>query len=324
MKLDEIRDLQKILESDDPLFIQKEIERYNKELNSKSFNVYQELEMSSRYVDSHMDTSYGNSSVQLHSHPFYELLYCCNNSGVQYLIGTARYRLQMGDIVLVPPGVGHQPILSTELAEPYKRIVIWMSPEFIQSILPILTNQEPKLKKKLLEHEFPYLIRTLGTPWEFLGIFFQKGLEEAQNRAIGWQASLCGNTMQLCAQLCRAFLTTESAIIKQEKTELLDEIVSYIELHLGDQITLAGVASRFFVSESTISQTFQKKMHISFYQFVTQRRLIAAKSLIADNMRMEELCTQVGFRDYSSFYRAFKKQFGISPREYRSMILETS
>lgn len=60
-------------------------------------------------------------------------------------------------------------------------------------------------------------------------------------------------------------------------------------------------------------------MRVSFYRYVTQRRLIAAKSLILQNLPMEDVAVQSGFSDYSSFYRAFKQEFGISPRQYRNL-----
>ena len=53
------------------------------------------------------------------------------------------------------------------------------------------------------------------------------------------------------------------------------------------------------------------------YRYVTQRRLIAAKTLIEKGQRLEAVAAQTGFTDYSGFYRAFKQEFGISPRQYR-------
>ena len=111
--------------------------------------------------------------------------------------------------------------------------------------------------------------------------------------------------------------------LNMDAPELLDDVVSYIESHLHEKISLADTASRFYVSESTIGQTFQKKMHMSFYHYVTQRRLIAAKSMILEEANLDTLSEKVGFTDYSTFYRAFKKEFGISPREYRNLIAET-
>ena len=63
-------------------------------------------------------------------------------------------------------------------------------------------------------------------------------------------------------------------------------------------------------------------MGVSFYRCVTQRRLIAAKQLIAEGTILEHVGRQVGFSDYSTCYRAFKQEFGISPRRYRKMLDE--
>lgn len=313
MKLDELHDLSDLLKTTDPAVIEKELQR----LGTNFSGVFQELEMSSRFVDTHMDISYGNSPIHLHSHSFYEMICCRSNSGVQYLVGTKRYQLQRGDIILVPPGVGHRPLFPTELAEPYKRIVLWFSVEFVEGMKYILSYNTSQFSNKVS------LLRTAGTPWEIINTYFENGLKEAQKKETGWQIALCGNTMHLLTLFWRAMHDTEDKPLKTEKPELLDDVVSFIESHLSEKITLADTAQRFFVSESTISQTFHKKMHVSFYHYVTQRRLIAAKSMIMEENNLEDLSIKVGFSDYSTFYRAFKKEFGISPREYRNLIAES-
>ena len=277
-------------------------------------NVYQELEMSSRFVDTHMDISFGDIPVNLHSHNYFEMVYVLSNSGTQYLVGTKRYLLQHGDIILVPPGIGHKPLFPAQLAEPYKRIVLWVSTDFSDSMKYIT-----KYNNTESYHNNIYLLRTAGTSWEYLGDFFRNGLKEAREKNVGWEVALIGNTMQLFAAFNRAIHDTQNAPAKTEKPELLDDVVAYLETHLHEKITLADIASRFFVSESTIGQTFRKKMHVSFYHYVTQRRLIAAKSMIEKGILLESVALQTGFPDYSCFYRAFKQEYGISPRQYRNM-----
>ena len=93
----------------------------------------------------------------------------------------------------------------------------------------------------------------------------------------------------------------------------------YIESEMAQKITLAETARRFLVSESTINQLFRKRMQSSFYHYVTQRRLIAAKTLLLSGVSAEQICMQVGFGDYSAFYRAFKREYGISPSQYRKL-----
>jgi AraC-like DNA-binding protein len=132
--------------------------------------------------------------------------------------------------------------------------------------------------------------------------------------------ALVGNTILLLVQLRRNRIKNEALPVKAEKPGRLDQVLQYIEDHLGRKITLEEVARHFFVSESTITQLFRRKMGDSFYHCVTQRRLIAAKTLIAKGISMEDVSEQVGFADYSAFYRAFKKEYGISPAQYRKLV----
>ena len=312
MKLHEVRLISELYEKD-PSVVRDELIRHGFDLS----NIYQELEMSSRFVDTHMDISFGDIPVNLHSHNYYEMVYVLSNSGTQYLVGTKRYLLQRGDIILVPPGVGHKPLFPSELAEPYRRIVLWVSSDFLEGMKSIAKYEDAENSLEQI-----YLLRTAGTPWESLGNYFRTGIKEVQEKQVGWETSLYGNTMQLFSHFYRALQDTSNQPAKTEKPELLDDVVSYIETHLQDKITLGDTASRFFVSESTIGQIFQKKMHVSFYHYVTQRRLIAAKSMITLEPNLDVLSEKVGFSDYSAFYRAFKKEFGISPREYRNLVAE--
>jgi len=276
-------------------------------------NLYQELEMSSRYVNTHRDTSYSNATVSLHSHNYSEILFCRTSAGVEYLIGSNRYRLQKGDIVYVPPGVSHRPILPEKLTVPYERDVLWISQEFMEYFAELFPNDIAELRDQSVP------IRTAGSRWEFLGDLFRTGVLEEERKRPGWNAVVIGNTLTILAHMKRAYIERSAGTMKAEKPELLDRITAYIEHNYAKHITVDDLARLFFVSNSSISHLFKQKMGVSLYRYITQRRLIAAKSLIAEKLPMEEIAHKVGFADYSTFYRAFKQEYGISPRQFAQL-----
>ena len=312
MKLSEVRRITEAMAGIVPEEREAAMQKLLCSMGIEPGSLYQELEMESRYVDTHQDSSFSNALVSLHSHSFFEILCCRNTCGAEYMVGSNRYRLQKGDIILIPPGISHRPLLPESMAEPYKRDVLWLSPEFLN----MLKNYFPQ--DDLHQITETHLLRTAGTKWEFLAEKFQQGVAESERQEVGWEVSVVANSMQLMVQLRRAVSDRSAGRMTAEQPELLDRVMAYIEKHLSEKISLSDVARQFYVSESTVSQLFRKRMGVSFYRCVTQRRLIAAKSLILEGVILELVAVQTGFSDYSSFYRAFKGEFGISPRQFRN------
>ena len=271
----------------------------------------QEYTMVSRYVDAFHLVTTSNDQVYLHAHSYHEVIFCRAAENVEYLVGTDRYRLEQGDIILVPPGISHRPLLPEHVTEPFRRDILWISADWVAT----LPGLAPHPVGQDLEN--PHLLRTAGTKWELLGDIFRTCVWESEQQQSGWEEAVIGSALQLLVYLFRAIQERTAPPAKAEQPQLLDEVLGYIESHLAEKITLADTARHFWVSQSTISQLFRNKMGVSFHRTITQRRLIAAKILIAQEHPLEDVGRQVGFTDYSTFYRAFKQEFGISPRQYR-------
>lgn len=305
-----LSDLQRFMRSLPPDFDPRDGQQrsyYLQQLSAQPGMLYQELEMDSEYADCHRDTSFADTNVELHSHSFYEIISCRTSADVEYLVGTERYRLRRGDVVLVPPGVSHRPLLPERMAAPYVRDVLWISEALMTHV-----GDRVSLSR-------PGLLRTEGTQFEELCRILSDAVEESQRRPSGWELSVVGLALHFLALLSRAMEDTVHLPIAAEKPALLEQAMSYIEKNLSRRITLEQMAKHLFVSTSTISQSFRKTLGISFYRYVTQRRLIAAKTLIEQNVTLEDVASRTGFQDYSGFYRAFKQEYGISPRQYRNL-----
>ncbi|EIW27601.1 helix-turn-helix transcriptional regulator, partial [Pelosinus fermentans] len=94
-------------------------------------------------------------------------------------------------------------------------------------------------------------------------------------------------------------------------------LCDYINNHLGENLSLDHLASFFYTSKYHISHVFKDNMGISLHQYILKKRLQASKNGILSGIPFGELYHQYGFSDYTSFYRAFKKEFGLSPKEFR-------
>ena len=94
-------------------------------------------------------------------------------------------------------------------------------------------------------------------------------------------------------------------------------LCDYINNHLDEDLSLEQLASFFYVSKYHISHIFKDNMGISLHQYITKKRLQASKNGILSGIPFGQVYQQYGFNDYTSFYRAFKKEFGSSPKEFK-------
>lgn len=276
-------------------------------------NMYQEMVMQSSSVEVYYDISKTKDDVQLHSHSFYEILFC-NGGNIHYLLGDKRYRLQRGDIVIIPPGISQRPLFLEELTEPYERYALWLNAEFLKQAI----DNYPDLAFALhqCEKAGSYLLRSSQATWSGLYAGFVNLWNESLQKRLGWQLCVNSGALTLMAHISRTFYYQDVAVPSEEKEDLMDEVFKFIDANLSDKITLESISNHFLVSKSTISHLFQKQMGVSFYRCVIQRRLIAAKNSILHGTPLSEVWENCGFADYSSFYRQFKKEYGISPREF--------
>ena len=97
--------------------------------------------------------------------------------------------------------------------------------------------------------------------------------------------------------------------------EITSKSIELINMNLCGKISIPDLSKRLNVSVSALTQTFKKDMNISVYQYILRKRLILARQKIQDGESATSAALQCGFSDYSSFYKQYKKMFGVSPSE---------
>ena len=74
------------------------------------------------------------------------------------------------------------------------------------------------------------------------------------------------------------------------------------------------LAKRFYLSKTHLNRIFKQSTGTTVWEYITIKRLFLAKELIAAGRQPTDVCTQCGFKDYTTFFRSYKRHFGISPR----------
>jgi AraC-like DNA-binding protein len=101
-----------------------------------------------------------------------------------------------------------------------------------------------------------------------------------------------------------------------EYDERIAAILDYINTNLKEDLSIETLASKFYISKYFLMHKFKADTGYTLHGYIQQKRLIKASDLIKKGKPITEVYLDCGFGDYSSFIRAFKKTFNLSPRDY--------
>ena len=109
----------------------------------------------------------------------------------------------------------------------------------------------------------------------------------------------------------------------QKSHTILDPIMKkslfYIKNNLDQPLHMDDVAGYVNLSPGYFSTYFKTKMKCNFKEYVVERKMEEAKRLIlSGSLSLDEIAIRVGYDQYRSFQRAFKKEEGITPSEYQN------
>jgi AraC-like DNA-binding protein len=99
-------------------------------------------------------------------------------------------------------------------------------------------------------------------------------------------------------------------------SETISEIVDYINSHIREELLVGDLSRKFYISRYHLSREFQKHFGTSIHHYVLQRRLQLAGKLLVEGINPTTVAEQCGFQEYTTFYRAFKQEYGIPPVEF--------
>ncbi len=245
-----------------------------------------------------------------HYHDFNKIIIFISGN-INYTIEGKNYVLQPYDIVLVNAGEIHRPSVLDNST--YERIIIYVSPQFLNTykekeydlsycfnrakeahsnVLRIHSMEKSKLYQvcQELEHSFG--------DHAFARELYQKIL-----------------FLEFMIQLNRTAISNHINYLDSAKdnTKLL-QIIDYINAHLSEELTIEVLSSKFYLSRYYLMHFFKEETGYTIGNYITEKRLLLAKNLVQNGTSLTEACFQSGFRNYSTFSRAFKKTFNTIPK----------
>ena len=250
-------------------------------------------------------------NVGIHHHDFFEVYFFLSGR-VSFKVEGKTYHLEPGDLLLINPQELHQPEIGADTL--YERIVLWIDRTYLGN----LCNAAGVDLASCFDTENPAhtnLLRPSKLRRAAISQLLDRLAQEYYNDELGSFAYAQGLLTQFMVELNR-LAQYSGPVQKWEEPDLVSQVLSYIGNHYHENITLESLAAEFFVSKYHLSHEFSHRVGTSIYRYVIFRRLLQARELIAAGQTPGEVYQSCGFGDYANFYRAFKGEYGISPREF--------
>lgn len=266
-------------------------------------DILEEFSTNELYVQYAVSEAPDDRDFKMHIHERCEI-YCFVSGDAEYLVEGARYPLKKGSVLIMRPAESHRARIMGN--EKYERYAVNFSFAATDILDPRRILMKPFLDRPLGRGNL-YTARELGG--ETIRLFDEmRGGDEYERRL-----RISTRLFLLLEMIYKAYLrrvTDEYA----PPTELSELLVAYVNDHLFDKLSVSLLAERFFLSPSQIGRIFRKATGASPWEYITIKRLTAAREKIRGGESAGSAAEGSGFEDYSSFYRAYVKRFGCSPK----------
>lgn len=252
---------------------------------------------------------------EFHFHDFDKVIIFLSGK-VDYIIEGKPYTLMPYDIVLVHHNDIHKPNIDQSV--PYERIIVYLSPGFITSYktehydLSECFHHAREAHSNVLRMQAPQKSKLLQSI---------KRLEEACSHD-GYANELYCQVLflEFMIQLNRAsFLHHLDYLQTGTSNRKVFQMMEYINANLSSDLNIDLLARQFYLSKYHMMRLFKQETGYTIGSYITSKRLLLSKELLAKELPITQICFDCGFKNYSTFSRAYKEFFGEAPNASRRM-----
>ena len=239
-----------------------------------------------------------------HYHDFHKIIVFISGKVTYHIEGKA-YHLKPRDILLVSQGAIHKPEINPSV--PYERYIFW--------IRDTLSCQELNTCFQKANDRSFNLVRADSALQERLKDLLPEIEQTLQNKHFGDTVLRNALFTQFMIYINRIFLRTSSSPDKKTYSSdtQVEQLLKYINRNLSENLSIDQLANRFFFSKYHMMRKFKNETVYTIHNYITSKRLLMARSLISQGMPVMKAAQASGFHDYTTFVRAYKKQFGKAP-----------
>lgn len=239
-----------------------------------------------------------------HYHDFHKIIVFISGKVTYHVEGKA-YHLKPRDILLVSQGAIHKPEIDPSV--PYERYIFWIRDD--------LSCQELNTCFQKANDRSFNLVRADSALQERLKDLLPEIEQTLQNTHFGDPVLRDALFTQFMIYINRIFLRTSSSPDKKAYSSdtQVEQLLKYINRNLSENLSIDQLAERFFFSKYHMMRKFKNETGYTIHNYITSKRLLMARSLISQGMPIMKAAQASGFHDYTTFVRAYKKQFGKAP-----------
>lgn len=263
---------------------------------------------------------------KIHRHEYVQIVYICKGK-LKHFINNNAFDVYKGDIFVIPPFVPHYFI--DEYNEKFELIEFEFVPEFINEkfSLSVETNSffdfaylEPFL---VSENEVRPRLNLVGNLQLEAEDIFSEILREYEMRDNDFELIIKALLLKLLVLVGRGFRKeitgTESQYLFDRHREALYSAIKYINENYNKEISLEDVAKVAMLSQSYFRYLFKQMTQKTFTEYVNSLRIAKAIELLKtrNDMKIIDICYDVGYNNINHFNRIFRQETGISPRIYK-------
>lgn len=247
-------------------------------------------------------------TIEFHAHDFLEL-YLFLDGSVTYYIEDQVYDLCPGDLLIIPPGRMHRPVIANERAA-YERMVLWVELDYIARIDSAAGELQAALRGVGANG---YRVPLRGDDLIFAASLFR--------RIVKMERGGVFTSSAIRLYLKDAF-EAYSLVEKEARgeTAVIPQVIRYLTEHFREPLRLDDLAARFFISKSYLNRHFKAYTNATVYAYLMALRITHARRMLREGATAAEAGRECGFSDYSTFYKAFKAQTGITPQEFKARV----